>query len=487
MERNVKFTLETQLHNWCEQLRRFPEVTESDSAELKSHLLDSIDHLKEAGLDEEEAFWVSARRLDFNPISSEAYHFINSPAVMQLKRTVLIFAGILGFFLLYYFLLFSSMLFFYGLTSFHIAGDRALGWISNYLNGAQLVLVMCFTAIFFRGKEVIHFVGRFRLKPGHIILFLVATLLFALGKQYLYPGIREIADHQRAGGQLYDVFFYFRFSFPFLFCLSFISLYWKYRKKLIRPVEENSRQEIRERDESDNLSERISKWCAEQKPVSGSTDSNPEELESSMSALVNKLREIELDEDEAFGVATKRLGTGHFHWENKIQQVDDWPVQMKKSFLIFAGVLVYFLFNHFFGITSKLLFIVLRTTSVDIHTSVVWISGYLKVVCFVLVLFSINIYFLEKEAISFLKSLEVKLKSRHLFFLFFIVLGFVLADVCLMAVSKSLIAPDAIILADFIQVFRNFDYTFPLIICSSCIVLYFRYYRKAKFKWDGHI
>jgi hypothetical protein len=64
MERNIKFTLETQLYNWTERLRRVPEVTESDFEDLKCHLLDSIDHLKEIGLDEEEAFWVASRRLE---------------------------------------------------------------------------------------------------------------------------------------------------------------------------------------------------------------------------------------------------------------------------------------------------------------------------------------------------------------------------------------------------------------------------------------
>ena len=58
MEDNIGFKLETQIDNWYEQLKRSPDVTASDSEELKSHLLDSIDHWKEVGLDEEEAFRV---------------------------------------------------------------------------------------------------------------------------------------------------------------------------------------------------------------------------------------------------------------------------------------------------------------------------------------------------------------------------------------------------------------------------------------------
>jgi hypothetical protein len=477
MERNIKFTLEAQLYNWTERLRRFPEVTESDLEELEYHLLDSIDHLKETGLDEEEAFWVASRRFEINFDVIQDYHTVNNPLI-QTRRTVLVFAGILGFFLLYYFLVCSSMFLFYGLTVSQTTGDIALTWISSYLYGAQVALIICLAGIFFREKKFITFIRRLRLKPRHTILILIVTFLFALGKQYLYPEIKEIGNEQRVWGQLYDVFFYFRFSFPFLFCLSFVFLYWKYTKKLIDPAKGNQQRIINEKEDMNNLSEQINQWCAEQKSNQGGIQTGPEELKSLMLDLINELKALKLSEKEAFGIAAKRLGKGHFQWESKNPEVDDSMIQMKKSFLILAGALAYFLFYYFFGLTSKLFFIILRSINVDGHTSVIWISSYLTVIYFVIMFFSISVYFLEKKTISFLESFE--LKPGHIIFLFLITLGLAITDIYLMSVSKKLIEPDDIIRANFIQIFRNFDYVLPTLICFSFIILYIKYYRQTK-------
>ncbi|MGV8096503.1 MAG: permease prefix domain 1-containing protein [Mangrovibacterium sp.] len=476
MERNIKFTLEAQLYNWTERLRRFPEVTESDLEELEYHLLDSIDHLKETGLDEEEAFWVASRRFEINFDVIQDYHTVNNPLI-QIRRAVLVFAGVLGFFLVYYFLVCSSMFLFYGLTVSHTAGDIALTWISSYLYGAQVALIICLAGIFFREKKFIMFIRRLRLKPRHTILILIVTFLFALGKQYLYPEIREIGNEQRVWGQLYNVFFYFRFSFPFLFCLSFVFLYWKYTKKLIDPAKGNHQRIINEKEDMNNLSEQINQWCAEQKSNQGGIHTGPEELKSLMLDLINELKALKLSEKEAFGIAVKRLGKGYFQWESKNPEVDDSMIQMKKSFLILAGALAYFLFYYFFGLTSKLFFIILRLFNTDGYEAIRWFSNYLICACLAFVIFNLGVYFQKRKTILFIEGLE--LKSKHVLTLFLAALVFGIIDICLLALSRNLIMSTDLRIS-FFRTFMYFDYIFPLIIYFSFIILYVKYYRQIK-------
>ncbi|MEN6457033.1 MAG: hypothetical protein ABFD10_22500 [Prolixibacteraceae bacterium] len=473
MEDNIGFKLKTQIYNWYEQLKRSTDITASDSEELKCHLLDSVDHWQEVGLDEEEAFWVSSRRLSLSFEIIRAYREENI-SLIQMKRTVLVLSGVLGFFFSYYFLFFSSMLLFYGLTVSDIAGYVALRWLTNYLNVVQIALIISFAGIFFMEKKFVPLIRRIRLKPKHTILLLTATLFFASGKQYLYSVIREICRSQPFWGQLYDVFFNFRFSFPFLFCLSFVLLFWKYNKKLTDPAEGNN-QEAAEEDGTNNLAEGIDKWCEQQKSTSGTTGSNAEQLKVRLTETMNELKALKLTGEEAFGIAVKRLGTGHFHWEDKTPEVDDSKIQMKRSFLILSGALAYFLFYYFFGFTSKLFFIILRSFDMAGMIALKWVSGYLTLVCFAFVFFSISIYFFEKKTLSLIESLEIKIK--HIFSLFLTALGFGIVDTCLLPLSRNLMMSDDIKIS-FAKALIHFDYAFPLIICAGFVILYFRYYRE---------
>ncbi len=419
MEGNIGFELETKIYNWHEQLERSPDITVFDSEELKCHLLDSIDHWKGVGLDEEEAFWVSSRRLNFSFDLLQDYRIVNSP-LNQMKKTVLVLGGVLGFFLLYYFFVFSSMLLFYGLTVFHNDGNFALRWIANYLYTVQAAFIISFAGIFSMGTKFVSLIRRIRLKPKHAILLLVVTLLFASGKQYLYPLIREIGKSQQLWGQLYDVFFNFRFSFPFLFCLSFVLLCWKYCKKLKDPDEGNN-EEGKEEEGSNNLPKQIDKWCRQQRSTPDTSRLNQKDLKIRVINLMNELKGLGLTEEETFGIAAKRLSTGHFHWEDKKPEADDSMIQMKRSFLILVGVLAYFLFYYFFGFTSKLFFIILRLFNMNEYEAVGWFSNYLTGGCLAFIIFSVSVYFFEKKIILLIENLEIK--AKHIFYLFLTALG----------------------------------------------------------------
>ncbi|MGV8139601.1 MAG: hypothetical protein AB2L20_30765 [Mangrovibacterium sp.] len=476
MEGGIGFNLDRQLWEWTAQMKKVHDITEADSEELKCHLLDSAEHWERAGLDQEEAFWVASRRLRLSFDLVEDYHTVNS-RLLQMEKTVLVLAGILGFFLSYYFFACSAMLVFYGLTVFGVSGDTAMQWISHYLYGAQFALIAISVGIFFMDRKFFRFFRRIRLKPGHALSILFITFLCALGRQYLFKEIRAIGHAQGIWGQLFDVFFYFRFSFPFLFCLSLVLLYWRYGKKLNGPARENERKEMNSEESEAGWSARIDQWCNRPEWNSAGRFSSPHELKGRMLQLMTELEAIGLSGGEAFGIAVKRLGSGHFKWEMD-SRADDQAIEIKKSLLIMAGVPIYFLLYYFLGTTSKFLFIILRLADWEPQLSLAGVSGYLKLTCFICIVFFIGLYFFEKKTISLIESFEIK--NKTIFFIFLTAIVFGVLDTCFMPICKNLMEPNAPVRKYFYQIFRNFDLAFPLMASFSFIALYLRYYRKTK-------
>ncbi|MGD9556608.1 MAG: hypothetical protein AB7V25_06295 [Mangrovibacterium sp.] len=477
MEGGIGFNFDRQLWEWTAQVKKIPEITEEDSEELKCHLLDSAEGWERAGLDQEEAFWVASLRLRLSFDVVEDYHTENN-RFLQMEKAVLVLAGTLVFFLSYYFFACSAMLVFYGLTVFSVSGDTAMRWISHYLHGAQFALIAVSAVIFFMDRRFSRFFHQVRLQPRHALLLLFITFLCALGRQYLYEEIRTIGYAQGIWGQLFDVFFYFRFSFPFLFCLSLVLLYWRYGRKLSFLPKKSGGRELQSEESETDWSARIDQWC--NRPGWNSTGrfSSRQELRGQMLQLMTDLEAMNLTRGEAFGIAVKRLGSGHFEWKVGSSEADDQAIEIKKSLLIMAGVPIYFLLYYFLGATSKLLFILLRLADWEPQLSVAWVSGYLKLTCFICIIFFMSLYFFEKKTVSFVGNLNIK--NETIFFIFFTAIIFGVLDTCFMPICKNMMEPNTPIRAYFYQIFRNFDHAFPLIASFSFITLYLRYYRKTR-------
>lgn len=72
------FDLELNISSWCDYLRASGKLSEEDVLELESHLREQIDDLIENGLDEEEAFLISVKRLGNVNMISEEYSKVNT-------------------------------------------------------------------------------------------------------------------------------------------------------------------------------------------------------------------------------------------------------------------------------------------------------------------------------------------------------------------------------------------------------------------------
>ena len=169
METNVEFNLQEQVSSWVKRLKAEPSITEADSEELKCHLLDQIDHLKDIGLDDEEAFWVAAKRMGSASVWKDEYREVNNPLI-QIKRSLVILAGVLAYFFLYYFLKFSSKLLLVSLLWQAVDGYTAIDWVGRYLLGVHFLYLLFALSIYFIENKTVTFIENIKMRPKGIFL-----------------------------------------------------------------------------------------------------------------------------------------------------------------------------------------------------------------------------------------------------------------------------------------------------------------------------
>lgn len=63
MEPQTRFSLSSSVAEWRREMASQPGITSDQAHELESHLVESMNRLKQRGLTEEEAFWLARRRL----------------------------------------------------------------------------------------------------------------------------------------------------------------------------------------------------------------------------------------------------------------------------------------------------------------------------------------------------------------------------------------------------------------------------------------
>ena len=231
MERNNEFNIQEQTDHLISKIKSEPSITESDSEELKSHLLDSIDQLKDTGLNDEEAFWVASRRMGTTVDWEEDYRQVNNQ-VIQMRTSVLILAGVLVYFCFYYFIESTSRLLFIILLFEDINGYLAVNWVFRYLIGVHVVIIITVAGIYFMKEKSVSFIEKVKIKPMQTLLLLLTTIIFSVTDTCLYSIVKNlIGQDYPLRSNLIHLFLYFDYSFPLIICISFIFLYFKYYRK----------------------------------------------------------------------------------------------------------------------------------------------------------------------------------------------------------------------------------------------------------------
>lgn len=226
-----------------------------------------------------------------------------------------------------------------------------------------------------------------------------------------------------------------------------------------------------------NLVERIDLWINDLNSKPYITESDSEELRTHLFDIFEDLKKAGLDDEEAFIIASRRLGNisdlEPNYWEENSS-----IHQMRKSLIIMSGVLVYFLLYFFLLFSSKLLLIVLHNFETDNITSILWVKRYLVTSHFLIIILIASIYYLENLTLKFIENIHLKPSHTVLLLIITIVFGF--TDTCLLPVAKNIIRNGIPIGNHFYDIYFYFNYSFPLIICFGFVILYYKYFKKSK-------
>ena len=227
-----------------------------------------------------------------------------------------------------------------------------------------------------------------------------------------------------------------------------------------------------------NLQDSINNWVNRLKSETSITKKDIEELKSNLLDLIEDLKETGLNDEEAFLVASMRLGKIS-DWENEYRKSNSWVLSLRRFTVIMAGVLAYFLFYHLIGLLSKLLLIILLYYKVEGFEAVFLVSRFLIAIHILFILFFLHLYFRDKKIISLIEN--IKLKPKHIIILLICAVIFGSTNVILSAEYKSMMGTNYILKSHMSHYLIYFDYTFPLLICLGFIFIYSKYYKISKF------
>ncbi|MFW6275092.1 MAG: hypothetical protein ACOC2M_00500, partial [bacterium] len=163
------------------------------------------------------------------------YKEANQP-VIQMRRSLLILAGVLVYFMAYYFILSTSKLLAIVLLKTDADGYEAVEWILRYLITAHFFIILFFAGLFFFEGKIISFIENIKFKPKRALLLLAITGVLAMADTVLFPELkRALGVDDYIKDQLYHNYIYFEFSFPLLIGICFVVIYYRYYKKT-KPV-----------------------------------------------------------------------------------------------------------------------------------------------------------------------------------------------------------------------------------------------------------
>jgi len=446
---------------WAEQLEDEPSLTHSDIEELKCHFIDLTEDLISKGMNHEEALVVASSRFRENPTLKDEFEEVNLP-VMQLRKTVFALAGILVFFLQYFFLILSSRFLVLVLTELTTDPSLLFDSVVFYVICYHLVFLIATILIYLKGEHVVKKLTILKIKP--IITFLLSLTIgvFALTDQWFrylisvkYPAESEIS------ADLSSLFDYGAYSYPLLLLICFIFLFKKfYSSEDSREPKPNFEAELQISSNS-----KIIEKCSE-------LYSDPINTIPTDSHIV-ELGEILENQKEVIVVSKMRF--------NKNSQLNNPPAKRRKGLtnnllIVLSGVLFYF-FLYFLMISSaRVLFAVFQYVNRDIVLNVMRTWSFIAMFHLFFIIFTAGLYFKDRNIVIWLN--RVKLKLTFTCRLLSATIALAILDRCFNVISKTLIRSERHDLVyKFYDIFTVSEYTFPFVLFTCFLILFYKYYR----------
>ncbi len=201
MEAPNQFQLELAVDGYLQQLQTKGNYTQDDIMELKSHLLDNVDELKQKQLSDEEAFIIAKKRLGKDEVLHAEYKKVNG--IFFYNRDLFVIVLSICTYLLFSYLYTISQ---NGLQYLAISGGKNiyLFGVINYV--LQIAIVGGFIYLVFNNTIYLNKIGKlFSTSPANfsaILIVLIVILYFidfnfqkAAGRHLSADGIRELFFH----------------------------------------------------------------------------------------------------------------------------------------------------------------------------------------------------------------------------------------------------------------------------------------------------
>ena len=443
-----------QVSAWAEQLKADPSFTDSDVEELKSHLLDLTEKLKESGLNEDEAFIIALSRFGNTSVLKSEFEEVNTP-IIQVRKAILVLSGILVYFLLYFFMLAVTRLHVILLFQYKNDPEQNIRYVLYQVIAFNLLLIISTIIIFFCGKKLIKKIVSFKIKPKHTLALFAGVFCIALVDQWLGQIIKKTFEiGWYTNTQLYTIFDYSGYSFPMIMIFCFIVLY---RKCYLIISQESTNSELSE------------EW-----PFTPSFSNTERIVLFDFKEQLKDQFNNQLDDEEAKWVMMKRKGLLPPE-KNDYGYVADSDKQLHILLIILSGALVYFFLYFLMYSTARIFFIVLQYFESDPLLNIKRIWSYVLVYQSFFVFFTASLYIKDKNLVKRIK--QVHLKPIHTLLIFFATVVLSITDRCLYPLTQHAIGHDLVLIYMFGYVFYFSNYSFPFILWACFLVLFFKYYR----------
>jgi len=444
-----------QVSAWAEQLKADPSFTDSDVEELKSHLLDLTEKLKESGLNEDEAFIIALSRFGNTSVLKSEFEEVNTP-IIQVRKAILVLSGILVYFLLYFFMLAVTRLHVILLFQYKNDPEQNIRYVLYQVIAFHLFLIISTILIYFRGKKLIKKIVSFKIKPKHTFALFAGIFCLVLVDQWFVQIISGIFETgQYTNTQLYTIFDYSRYSFPLIMIFCFIVLY---KKCYLIINQESTNSELSE------------EWPLTPS-LSNITDLS---VNSNFDQRIENKFNNQLDNEEAKWVMMKRKGLLPPE-KNDYRYIAASDKQLHVLLIILSGALVYFFLYFLLYSSARIFFFVLQHFENDPLLNIKRIWSYVLIYQSLFVFLTASLYIKDKNLVQRIK--QIHFKPVHSLWILLATVVLAITDRCFYPLTQHEIGRDLLLIYKLGYIFYISNYSFPFIIWTCFLVLFFKYYR----------
>jgi len=222
-------------------------------------------------------------------------------------------------------------------------------------------------------------------------------------------------------------------------------------------------------DISFNLNTQASIWADKLRSDPSFTFSDVEELKGHLLDISSELVEHGLSEQEAFVVASSRLGV-HSSLKEEYRETNLPVIQLRKTILVLSGVLLFFLLYFFMLFSSTMMYLVLYDQGVNMYLSAEYVKYYLIGFEMLFVLLVIYLYYRGNHVTGKIDKLSIK--PLHTLWLFAGILILALSNYWLRQVIETIPDPHGLVRYRMMVFDDRFGNIFALIIIIGFILLY---------------